>query len=147
MNYSLINFLLFFIILIPFIADAQVSAGNDNKTASGQITWNIGELVTEPMSNTQGSSEALLTVQEIELVTALSDTKTETTIFPNPVVDVLTVSLTEKLTVRLLNNSGVVIFEGLSDRIDMTDYASGAYILQINNTQNKHTKSYKIIKK
>ena len=137
----------YFLIVFPFVMKAQVSAGADEVNSQGQATWNIGTVVTELMENSQGSAEAMLTIEE--LVTSnnyIHVTSDGIEVYPNPVVEKLKINLSEVTSVQLLDNNGKLIFEGKDQEIDMSSYASGTYFLNIKTSNLEIQSSYKIVK-
>ena len=137
----------YFLIALPFVLQAQVSAGADEVTSQGQATWNIGTVITELMTNSQGSAESMLTIEE--LVTSnnhIHVTDDGVEVYPNPVVEKLKINLSEVTSVQLLDNNGKLLFEGKDQEIDMSSYSSGTYFLNIKTSNSEIQSSYKIIK-
>ena len=141
------KFLIVFFLLVKIVSFAQVSAGGDNKTSKGKLTWSVGEIITEEMTNSQGSFAQPLTIQEIELVTTVAETnKKDLSVYPNPVVNVLTIDLENNSSVQIINELGVNVFSGNTNKIDMSTQLAGIYVLMILNNQSEVIGRYKIVK-
>ncbi|GLR16386.1 T9SS type A sorting domain-containing protein [Portibacter lacus] len=74
--------------------------------------------------------------------TRVIDLRQSSTIFvsPNPVDDILTIHSKEPVFARLISVSGAELFHNTTNQIDLSDYASGLYLLIINGQH------YKILK-
>lgn len=131
------------------------TAGNNFKTTETSISWSMGELATTSYT----SGELLLTegFQQpgLEVSTLIDQTEDEVEIkaYPNPVRYQLTVDIPandgDATLMELYDLNGrllkVTSFKGKSERIDLSSFPSGEYILRISDGE-KLLKSLKIIK-
>jgi len=150
--------ILFLLLFVAGSTTAQevVSASGGTATAAGtQVSWTIGEPVIATISDanntlTQGFHQTKLTV------TAINDIQVsgvEIKVYPNPTSDFVTVhfsKVVEKPTYFLFDLSGRMIqqknIESTDEKIDMTNYSGGSYILKLNSGQ-QPLQTFKIIKR
>ncbi len=150
--------ILFLLLFVAGSTTAQevISANGGTATAAGtQVSWTIGEPVIATISDanntlTQGFHQTKLTV------TAINDIQVsgvEIKVYPNPTSDFVTVhfgKVVEKPAYFLFDLSGRMIqqknIESTDEKIDMTDYSGGSYILKLNSGQ-QPLQTFKIIKR
>ena len=146
---------LFFLGTNISFAQKVISANGGTATAAGtEVSWTIGEPITATISDgtttlTQGFHQTKITV------TAINDIQfagVEIKVYPNPTSDYVTVhfsKILEKPTYLLFDYSGKLIqqknIESTDAKIDMTGFASGSYILKLNNGQHS-MQTFKIVK-
>jgi hypothetical protein len=121
--------------------DVIATAGAHFAIPSMQMSWTLGETVTETVTDgsttfTQGFQQSNVSLIGVEIV----DPMVEISVFPNPISDFLTVEVSGTAL-----NSQFVLIDGagkavLSDKvtaltftIDFTTYAKGVYYLNFKN--------------
>lgn len=146
----------FFLFATAIQAQEVVStAGSYGETASGSLSWTVGEPVIETITNgtntlTQGFQQSKLTV------TAINDLKIpgiELSVYPNPTNSFLSIEVkTDKqrdLLLSLFDINGKLILQkkmvGNKQTIKMQNNKSGTYILKVTEG-NKEIKTYQIVK-
>ena len=140
------------------ISEAQqstLSAGNTVQSASGSVSYSVGQIFYEPqMSATGKITPGVQQPYEIfTLATNENAVQTNISVYPNPVKDFLTVDFnTEKLensSYQLFDATGKIIIQGnlksANSQISASSLATGMYILRIINS-GKIVKTFKIIK-
>ncbi|MEL1252145.1 Ig-like domain-containing protein [Flavobacterium sp. DGU38] len=75
----------------------------------------------------------------------LESSVTKLMVYPNPSTDVFYINTDESITVSVNNMSGDIILQTHENRVDLTGYASGIYILNVNTSL--ENKTFKIMKK
>jgi hypothetical protein len=135
------------------------SAGDNFETDSYQLSWSIGEVVTDTWTEggttiTQGFHQNTYELIAIEDLTG-ADLRID--VFPNPSSDLLNISIenliesNEFFSIKLNDLQGRnFIMKQISDsntEIDMSDFASGVYLLNVYNSTNQSIKLFKIVKK
>ncbi len=153
-----IYYLTILMICVASSAGAQkvISANGGTATAAGTvISWTIGEPITTTVSDgtttlTQGFHQTKLTVTAVNEIQV---TGVEIKVYPNPTSDFVTVhfsNVVEKPTYLLFDLSGRLIqqknIESTDEKIDMTEYSGGSYILKLNSGQ-QPLQTFKIIKR
>lgn len=156
-------FILTTTVLAFFISNAQEqevisSAGEHYSNGSVQISWTIGEIVTETATDgniiaTQGFHQTNLTVTKIE-EEYLNNVDASVNIFPNPTSELATINLTDvdiaDFFFELNDNKGKTIlkkkFESESEVIDFSQYAASIYYIRIYNKAGTYTNTFKLIK-
>lgn len=110
------------------------------------------DLVTEINSIVQGSEEDKVLWAKWDVTTDFSMVNTsEILLYPNPVVDQLTIDLNNQIncTISVYAANGQLVYVKTKQSeqlfLDMSSYASGIYIVNINNGIN--VKKYKVLKK
>ncbi|MFO7880368.1 MAG: T9SS type A sorting domain-containing protein [Bacteroidota bacterium] len=130
-------------------AGAHLSAGNLD------MELTIGEPVTETLS-----SSGIITTQGFIqpglIQTPIEDNRLEIMpeVFPNPTSESLIIGLPsasgEKYTYHLYNSLGKLLTTDIlisgKNRLSMQNFASGTYLLTIENTESEKQNLYKIIK-
>ena len=158
-NCVMIAFFLFGIVIQA--QEAVSTAGSYGETASGSLSWTVGEPVIETITDgtntlTQGFQQSRLTV------TAINDLKIpciELSVYPNPANSFLSIEVKSDkqrdLLLSLFDLNGRLILQkkmaGNKQTIEMRNYKPGTYILKIfqekdNSTDANFCTSYKIIK-
>ncbi len=149
------------LLLMLFLAGATtaqkvVSANGGTATAAGtEVSWTIGEPVIATVTDgtttlTQGFHQTKLTVTAVDDIQIAG---LEIKVYPNPTSDYVTVhfsKVVEKPTYLLFDLSGRLIqqknIESTDEKIDMTAYSGGSYILKLNSGQ-QPLQTFKIIKR
>ncbi len=132
--------------------EAISTAGSSFNNGSNGLNWTLGEPVTSTLNTTsniltQGFHQDKFTITSVEDENGDSGI----TIFPNPTIDAIMVQLKfpdkstsmELYTVEGKLLSSRSIHSETSFQVDMSNYASGTYVLKI---KNKNLKSYQIVK-
>jgi len=152
------NFVMIAFLLSGIAVHAQEvvsTAGSYGETASGSLSWTIGEPVIETITDgtntlTQGFQQSKLTV------TAISDLKVsgiELYVYPNPTNSFLFIEVkTDKqrdLLLNLFDINGRLILQkkmaGNKQTINMQNYEPATYILKVTES-NKEINTYQIVK-
>jgi len=130
------------------------TAGENLSTTDAQLQYTIGEpiILTESQESvtlTQGFHQSNL------IVTSISELPNfDISVFPNPVVDLLTIANKEGIEgVQLLltdvNGKELETRKILNQntQINFSSFSTGVYFLNLSNEDNSAVKTYKIIKK
>ncbi len=133
------------------------SSGGDAIGSGGSSSYTVGQLVYT--TNTDATGTVSQGVQQsIELFVLsnpeLTTVSLKAVTYPNPTTDYVVLTLTDSsltnLSFALFDIQGRVVSKGLvsqeSTYISMRNFASGTYILKVNQN-NKELKTFKIIKK
>jgi len=140
--------------LISFSQNQEVlgSAGETFVGTAARIDYTVGEsIISTGVSGssqiTQGFHQTNLTITLIEENDAIG-----VNVFPNPVVDFLTISNKnedQNLTVLLTDVNGKRLYSwklnSSTTEIDVSNYETGIYFVNISNAKN-NIKSFKILK-
>ncbi len=133
------------------------SAGSSETSASGTLSYTIGEVVVATGSSTenvltQGFHQGFLTPTAIDEVPE----RFEVTIYPNPTADRLVIEsahLSDFERVKLYDLQGKLIWQqasSLADQermvINFIPYAAGNYILRMSEKTTGEVYSYKVVK-
>ena len=138
--------------------DRQIlaSAGNTFETSSNKLTFTIGEPIIGVISNTVTISQGFLATASSGVTLSEEDVtlKEAIKLYPNPV--------TENLSINLKNTSGTVILNiysisgklvlkaslnGSKNLLNLSHLSNGTYLVNLEFTDYKNTKTFKIIKK
>lgn len=151
--------LLFIFVAAALLAPAQevISSGGETQTAAGtEVSWTIGEPVTETVSAativlTQGFQQSGL------VVTAVSDpvsAEFDVQVFPNPTSEFVTIQLNtfKKVkdyglfdeTGRLLENK-IILSE--ATKVDFKNRPAGTYFMKIQLHSGQPVQTFKIVRK
>lgn len=132
-----------------------VSAGGNQTSNSGSISFSIGQISDRTNSNSSFTiSEGIQQAYEIYTLSSSKLTfKFDVKIFPNPTSDVLQVSfsnlLKEEIEFQLFDLNGSLISnERITEEkinLNMSNFSIGPYLLKMYSS-NKLINSYKIIK-
>ena len=141
--------------------DVEVAFGTDITALNPTIELSEGALIsptgaqdfTNPVTYTVTAANGVAMQEWIVTTTVENKEKPlglktqEIAIYPNPVVDFLTINSKRKAKVKLIDSSGKQLLEksGTALPLDMTPFEAGLYILLIE--QNEELGQYKIIKK
>lgn len=129
------------------------SAGNTAVNANTQLSWTIGE----PITNTATNTNSILTQgfnQSVLVITATDEKQNSNiTISPNPTADFATININEndlKNAQYLLHdiNGKLILQRKIKDtqtKISFTELANSTYFVKVL-TDNQKTKTFKIIK-
>ena len=139
------------------IAQTTVSSsGNYQEGTNATLSWTIGETITETISGTnsilnsgmqQNISFTVVSVYE------KPETKINISVYPNPVVDFLNISIEnskEEFEISIFDVAGKnLISKKVSEAtstFDIKNFAESNYFLKISNQQGEEIKTYKIVK-
>jgi len=135
--------------------DVIVSGGGTAETTNMNIEFSIGEPIIETTETvditlTQGFLQPSLTITSIEEDGMLAGIS----IYPNPVSDELTVQIpvqfTKALQWELLDMNGRILYQSEffagTQTIDMHQFAQGAYMLVITDSESGKQMNSKILK-
>ncbi len=142
-------------VTIPcFSQSGTVTAGASEKNANGSISWSVGQVFTQTISDVNVSvAEGLQQPYEIHDIVSTFDYLTfDINIWPNPVIDILYVKISTvddaSLNYTISTVDGRSLKSGTLDQlteIALTDITSGMLILTLQ-YKNQFLSSYKIIK-
>jgi hypothetical protein len=140
--------------------DAILSSGGDISTASGLVSYSVGQVFYEFQSGTSGSvTYGVQQPYEIQVISGIEEA-TEInlfiSVFPNPATDFLTLKIdksfsirNESLSYQLFSIQGKLLatknLEASETGIAMNKFEPGIYLLKIIQG-NKEIKTFKIIK-
>jgi len=140
-----------------FTPDVIGSAGTFATSASGSMSWTIGEVMTETYSSANNFFTQGFHQPDTSAVVAVTNLSMENiSIFPNPVFDNLTIDFS-----KASGNFAIELFDALGNRIigeknipanttlhklSIAPLAEGIYFLNIINTDSNNRQSYKINK-
>jgi len=139
---------------IAFGQEVISSAGEEYNSSELSLSFTIGEFAVETYTETsfiltQGFHQPILNLSTGLAINAL----TGVSVFPVPTSNLLNIvfeSLDGKNTYQLYNIQGKLLNNGvitnLNTVIKMDEYASGTYILFLENPTNKKFTTFKIIK-
>jgi hypothetical protein len=142
-----------------FIAHAQSGVstqGGTFKTPTASVQWTIGQVASSTLKSsrttlTQGFNQPQLAAGRITSINPGERIKLD--VFPNPVAEQLTISMSEghpEVLFRVLTVDGKEILSGAfrtpQYNIDFSKYSGGAYALILDD-KNQHLKTFTIIKK
>jgi hypothetical protein len=138
--------------LIPTVVG---SSGASGTSASGNIDWTIGEIMTETFSSgnilTQGFHQPWNSIS----TSVASQTADDAQVFPNPVTDQVFVQLPEakgKCIVEIYDAQGRKVYEmEAADQkgnfsVPVSSFPSGVYHLNIYRSENNFKRSFTISK-
>jgi len=144
---------------IGFISFGQqeivASSGEHFSSANTEMSFTIGEpiITTSTSQNTtltQGFQQSNLEITTIN-EKVVDDIAVD--VFPNPVVDLITISNTnnkEGLSVRLMDLNGKVIeydqLNATKQEYNLSNLQTGVYLVEVLNSENLSIKTFKIIK-
>lgn len=144
---------------IGFISYGQqevvASSGEHFSSANTEMSFTIGEpiITTSTSQNTtltQGFHQSNLEITTIN-EKVVDDIAVD--VFPNPVVDLITISNTnnkEGLSVRLMDLNGKVIeydqLNAIKQEYNLSNLQTGVYLVEVLNSENLSIKTFKIIK-
>ena len=146
------------IFILPSFYFAQnhvTSSGSSSSNSNGSISVSVGQVSYVSNQNNHGSisggNQQAFEIYSVS-IDKLQEFKLE--VFPNPTSDFLILKhdpqSNEKLSYQLTDAQGKIIcqanFETSESKINVKDFASGTYLLQVINL-NQGSNSYKIIKK
>jgi len=136
--------------------DVITTAGNSDVNATNIVSWTIGECIPETFSNvdnklTQGYQQGVY-----EIITAIDNTENliKINVYPNPATDYVNLEIqlqdSQKLIYQLYDMNGRCLrSENISSEIsviNLANYSSNTYILNVYTTEKKLLKSFKILK-
>lgn len=139
-----------------FAQSNTVSTGGDATGSSGAVSYSIGQIDYTTKTAASGTvTEGVQQPYEISIITGADNKfiQLEITAYPNPVIDVLILTINTKdlsntfyylydLNGKLLQNKKV---SGTTTEISFKDLPQGVYFLKVY-TNNNELKTFKIIK-
>ena len=133
-----------------------VASGGDATGAGGSASYSIGQIDYVTSSGSGGTaSQGVQQPYEIYTTGVSSvSSKISLQVFPNPVADLLTLTVSDPnltgLSYKVLSVEGRLITENkissAEERIDFQQTTNGVYFLKVVNSHNKEVQSFKIIK-
>jgi hypothetical protein len=152
-------FLIILFLNLGLITSAQqiISTGGGNASSSGgSVSFSIGQIAYTTASGIAGSVSQ--GVQQAFEIFSVGSNETALNIsliaFPNPTADNLTLQISnynrEKLSYQLFDLKGKQLSKGNITthltQIDLSNFPSATYLVNVVNNENKQLQSYKIIK-
>jgi hypothetical protein len=133
--------------------EVHSSAGNSFSNSSGQLDWTLGETVTSTLNAPGTTATQGFHQPDLSITTMLAENESiVVSLYPNPVVSSLQVSLTNPVVatkLELFTAEGKVVLSkeinAAQTELSMTDLSSGTYLLKISSAGNK-SNTYRIIK-
>ena len=138
--------------------DVIASSGESDTTDHVQVSWTIGEILTETYNNpgciaSQGFQQSFYTISEVPEIEKL---QFKVKVYPNPAVNYINVvvdseKLHDEYKIELLDISGNIIQQHLTStnsitRISLSNNSSGLLLLKITNLKSRLHRTYKIAK-
>ena len=133
------------------------SAGGHDSNGNVQVSWTVGEPVTETASNgnniiTQGFHQTNLTITRID-EKSVDLNNLNINIYPNPAVDYVNMDIKgdnlPELYYKLTDENGKVLLSDKSlghKRIDMSTYDPSVYFINVYNKDKSFVRVFKVIK-
>ena len=149
----------FGLLLFSTVLSAQEvisSSGATQSVLGYEVSWTIGEPITETVTNgttilTQGFQQSKLTVTA---VSELLNSEIKLKVFPNPTNDFVLIQFNktiENSDYTLFNLTGKILkskqINSTETRLDLSNYASGQYILKLTKNSTQPLQTFKIIKR
>jgi protease II len=141
---------------ICFAQTTVSSSGNYQEGTNATLSWTIGEPITETISGTnsilnsgmqQNFSFTIVSVYE------KLNSKVNISVYPNPAVDFLNISIEnskEQFEISIFDVSGKNLMSkkvsSEISKIDIKNFAESNYFLKITNQNGEEIKTYKIVK-
>lgn len=152
-------FILFLIIITCSAVYGQSTVMAANGEASGNggtASFTLGEVFNQSQSSASGSlRQGVLQTYQISELTGIANPSIGLSLsaFPNPATDFLRLNIRELvadgLSFRLTTSLGITLQQQdlaqAETLINLTDYASGMYVLSVLNDKNQVLKAFKII--
>ncbi|MDG1333472.1 MAG: T9SS type A sorting domain-containing protein [Crocinitomicaceae bacterium] len=123
--------------------DVTATAGAHFAIPSMQISWTLGEPITQTLSNSSATLTQGFQQSSISVI-GISDYDFTYTVeaFPNPTIDVVNIVLSENVSegkLTIVGPSGITIFtKNITESefmLDFAPYAQGTYFLNLSNTE------------
>ncbi|MBN2747510.1 MAG: T9SS type A sorting domain-containing protein [Bacteroidales bacterium] len=148
---------LFILLTVWLSAQEVVSSAGETQTVPGyEVSWTLGEAVIETVSDgtsvlTQGFHQSKIIVTAIDelLVSGL-----EIKVYPNPTAEFVNIHLSnieEEPVYSLFDFSGKLLeskaISNTETRVNLNEYASGTYVLRLNQNFGQPLQTFKIMKK
>ncbi|MBI3133058.1 MAG: T9SS type A sorting domain-containing protein [Bacteroidetes bacterium] len=131
------------------------SSGDFFSGSAASLSWTLGEVVTDTYIGTNNQLTQGFQQPEIRFLT-VEDLAVEITmnLYPNPTTSEVSLEIknnTETLSILIHDVTGKLMYNGLYQpetiqKIDLSTYANGIYLMQINNSKNEKLKTVKIQK-
>lgn len=149
--------LLITLLFSSFLSNAQeviATQGDYFSNTNGSITFTIGEVVVETLSNGSNSITQGFNNQAELVVLGVDDIENnfQALVFPNPVTDILQLDVEDYtgLNYRVYDLQGRLISSKnileTKTNINLSKYSDGIYLLLLLNENNQKLKTYRIIK-
>ena len=149
------HYLLYVFLFYSMFTSAQsvVQSVNSGSIIASNSSLSIGEIIVNPTNSNQSSSGFIGIVTQINhqlLEVPQFEVSQSITVYPNPTQAMLYFETTENLSkeqISIYDATGkLIVQKTITDNhsLDLSDLASGQYIIQF---QNKKNKSIQIIKK
>ena len=114
------------------------------------VNWTkIGNVIsTDTVFNVVVSGNATYKAN-FEIYDGISENASDVNIYPNPTDNVINITADNIISIRITDVCGMIVYESIEGgdnaRIDMSNYASGMYMIQVGTT--KRTTLHKVVKK
>jgi hypothetical protein len=145
------------------ISPQSINSGGATMTQSnGSLSFTVGELVVLQLYDSLGNSlssgftNAATTATTITTIESPGPEVLDMTVYPNPTSDLVSIRIKstklEKLLISILDAQGKEVSHGLyagvsnTIGINLHDYATGTYIMQVKSGDNQVIATYKVIK-
>jgi hypothetical protein len=152
-------FLIILFLNLGLITSAQQiisTSGGNASSSGGSVSFSIGQIAYTTVSGIAGSASQ--GVQQAFEIFSVGSNETALNIsliaFPNPTADNLTLQISnynhEKLSYQLFDLKGKQLSKGNITthltQIDLSNFPSATYLVNVVSNENKQIQSYKIIK-
>ncbi len=152
-----LSFILLFFQSGLFAQEVVATSGDYNSTAQGSLSWTLGEVVTETVTNgpyilTQGFQQDYENLLEIEETQDLITFN----VFPNPFTDFVTITTERDVEIdvyirdaqsKVVLSQSVLLGGGLKQTsIALSELAPGCYFVTIDIPELKYTTTKRMIK-
>lgn len=129
------------------------NSGGYYSNTSASLSWSLGEIAIETIGNasttlTQGFQQYF----DITTVINALENNYEISVYPNPFTDYFFVKAvsSETFYISIIELSGKTLIEPVkctgTNRVDISSYPAGVYLLIISDSNNAKTQSFRIIK-
>ncbi len=136
--------------------DVITAAGNYDTNANNKLSWTIGEVITETISNTGNKLTQGIQQGNWDINTFVDNTENliKINLYPNPATDYVNLEIqlqdNQKLYYQLYDLNGRYLqnekITSVSTKINLTGYVGTAYFLNVYSANKKLLKSFKILK-
>ena len=136
--------------------EVYATSGEYYTGTNATLSWTIGESVIETFSGTnailtQGFQQSQYSITSIEEV---HDNKYQISVYPNPVTDLININIRSaeqtSFNVELIDLQGKRLYrqniDSNNNTLDLKQFATGIYFLNVYTNGNEFLKSYKISK-
>ncbi|MDH6354334.1 hypothetical protein M2132_000662 [Dysgonomonas sp. PH5-45] len=120
--------------ILPFgyASDYKLLA-NYNYAGNGSLGKDLANFITADTQTYFYSEHQLLSIDN-------EDKSITVSVFPNPTAGILNINTPEDVKVSIFNMQGIVMLQTTAKQVDISGFASGVYIVDVNGTKTKVVK-------